>query len=760
MAEKRVKGGKKRKRRFRKGTSGATDSSKPNPFSSANFFAYEKHELKIFAYCLGIIFLLTFAAHTITIWGKFVYLDLFNLSEIRYTRDWGRFFSDLMLYSLVNPLNEPLVKLSLTVDVLSMGIRSPGIFHAINMLLHLANSVLLFLLVRRLANYHSKRESSASFPDIIALASAALFACHPLACGAISYISARAALLVVLNYFAALHLFLTGFLSKEIKDALYYYGLSYLFVIFAIWSGPQAITIPGAFILLALLIKPKDQNYKAWVMDRPFEFFAQLLVAVSVPLVLLLNFNPLVGNGFGLTTLALPEYVATQFKVLATYTLRCFLVPYGLSLDPPMSLSDSFSDPFTITGIIIVVLASFLAFKLKENLVLSFSLCLFVLSLFPSCFVPQPEYVSITRIYLTMASLCMISGYLIGILASKKPTLAIVLSSIILVAFIGLANFRNYQWHDDVRLWKSAKQMNPTSKRSISMYAWAVEFHDDIDEGYRLAKKAYETDKDNVILNLILGNFHLSDQDFKLAYKFYKNGARLAEKKALSREIQYQLQKGLAESALMVEDYDTALTYAKKANQIQKSAKLYYIEGVCLLAQDNPHGAYMKLQESYLMDKLNPDLIEPLTRAALGCGTEQLQDMAYQMSKQAYKVHGTTPRIVLLRAYAALETGRVNEALKHIKTFHGTEKPTAESLYLLYGCYKRLGLDKKADSYLRLALEQDPKIRQNLRLYLNRELVKKKGAKGSSKQSKQKTKSQKKPSTKQKKIPKESKTKE
>ena len=239
MTERKTKGGKKRKRRSRKRTL-ASGSSQSNPFEKCNFFSYEKSDLKIFAYCLGILFFLTFAAHTITIWGEFVYLDLFNLSEIRYTKDWGRFFSDLMLYSLVSPLNEPLVRLSLTVDVLSMGINSPGIFHAINMLLHLANSVLLFLLVRRLANYDEQKSQRGINPDFVALATASLFACHPLACGAISYISARSALLVVFNYLASMHFFITGFLSKEIKDALYYYGLTYLFVLFAIWSGPSS----------------------------------------------------------------------------------------------------------------------------------------------------------------------------------------------------------------------------------------------------------------------------------------------------------------------------------------------------------------------------------------------------------------------------------------------------------------------------------------------------------------------------------------
>ncbi|MEZ4490196.1 MAG: hypothetical protein R3F51_21680 [Cyanobacteriota/Melainabacteria group bacterium] len=347
MPEKKIRTSKRTsKKRSRKGERFLeSDSTAEN----AGFFNLERADRKLLLTTVGIVILLVFAAHAITIWGEFVYLDLFNLTELRNTRDWNLFWSDLMLNSLVSPLNEPLVKVSLAIDVLSMGIRSPGVFHAINMLLHLANVLLLYFFVRRLGKHADLKTRLSLEPDLVAFASAAIFACHPLACGAISYISARSALLVVFNYLLSLHLFISGFLARDIKNALFLYLFSYLFVLFGIWSGPQAVTIPGAFIALALLLKPRKTTFKSWVMDRPFEFFAQLLVALAVPLVLLLNFNPLVGTGFGLSTLTLPQYVATQFKVLFTYTLRCFLVPYGLSLDPPFALAIEHGRP-SISG--------------------------------------------------------------------------------------------------------------------------------------------------------------------------------------------------------------------------------------------------------------------------------------------------------------------------------------------------------------------------------------------------------------------------
>ena len=728
MVAKKPKVSKKRKKRSRRKVLGADSGVKTSPFDGAKFFGYEKRNLKPFAICLGVITLLIFAAHAITIWGEFVYLDLFNIAEIRHTRDWGQFANDLFLFAMVNPLNEPLVRLTLTIDILSMGIRSPGIFHAINMLIHLSNSLLLFLLIRRLSNYENLRDNTGLNADIVALAGAALFACHPLTCGAISYISARSALLVVANYLISVHLFISGFLAKEIKPALYCYGYAYIFVLFGIWSGPQAITIPGAFILLAFLLKPKAITYKTWVTDRPFEFFAQILVAIFVPLVLLLNFTPLVGNGFGLQTLPLVEYMATQFKVLATYTIRCFLVPYGLTLDPPMAISTGFGDPLTLLGLGIVILAGFLSYKFKKNIVLSFGLGLFVLSLIPSCFVPHPEYVSITRIYWTTATMAIVSGYFVAKLFLNKPTMAMVLTSVLAIALVGLSNYRNYQWHSDARLWESAKNLNPTSKRSAAMHSWSIMFGGggDLDKSYKLAKNAYKKDKNNAVLDLILANYHFINKEYKKAYKFFKEGAELAENQNLSEEIVFKLQYGLARSAIKLDDYETALKYAKKAAKIQKNnANLYLIQGQCLMQQDNPQGAFMKLQQSYLIDKTNPELIEPIAWAAIGCGTEELQDMGYKMAIQAYRVHSGKPQVVLLRAYAALETGRVYESLNFIRQYiQSNKKANAKALYILYGAYKKLGKEKESKVFLSLALEANPRIRKEMRLYLNRDIVK------------------------------------
>ncbi len=723
MPEKKIRTSKRSsKKRSKKNERSFADRllDSDSSIENAGFFNVDRADRKLLLTTVGIVILLVFAAHAITIWGEFVYLDLYNLTELRNTRDWNLFWSDLMLNSLVSPLNEPLVKVSLAIDVLSMGIRSPGVFHAINMLIHLANALLLYFLVRRLGKHADLKSRLSLEPDLVAFASAAIFACHPLACGAISYISARSALLVVFNYFLSLHLFISGFLARDIKNALFLYLFSYLFVLFGIWSGTQAVTIPGAFIALALLLKPRKTSFKSWVMDRPFEFFAQLLVALAVPLVLLLNFTPLVGTGFGLTTLPLAQYVATQFKVLFTYTLRCFLVPYGLSLDPPFALASSMADPLSLAGLAVVLTAAFFAYRLRDSIIPCFALILFVLSLIPSCFLPHPEYVSITRIYFTMGTLAILSGYYLARFSVMKPTSALAACVVILLALTGLSNYRNWQWHKDIRLWQSALSMNPESKRSLSMYAWALEFSGSMEEGFKIASEAYKKDKDNVILDLILGTYLVTDKQYEKSYKYFDEGVKLAEKKNLSQEILFKLYSGYAEAAMKTGRFDTAFKYAEKALRIQKTAKLLHIEGVCYLSKDNPHGAFMKLQESYLLDKFNPDLTEPLTRAALGCGTKQLQDLAYNMSKQAYKVHGSEPRMALLRSYAALETGRLGEALKYVKLYLSSQKPDAESHYLLYGINKKAGKEKEAELFLKMALAANPNIRKEMRLYLNR----------------------------------------
>jgi len=701
--------------------------AKPVIEDSGSFAAVDYEiALKPFATGLVIVLVLAFAAHTISLWSGFAYLDVSNIDPINNLRDHKQLWSDLLLQCLTSPLSQPLVQASYLIDVQTGALKSAAVYHAVNLGAHVMNALLLYYLILRLGKYQEADGRLKLNPYVLAAAGAGIFACHPLACEAVSYISARSALLVTMFYLGSLHLFMTGFTTKDIKLAVIAYLFCYLSLVLAVWSGDQAITAPLAFILLAVILKPSRESYKAWIMDRPFEFFAQLLVALLIPCVLLLRYIAPIGNGFGLESLDKLAYIATQFKLLVAYYLRCFLVPLGLSLDPPVAPASGFADPLALLGIACALGIAYLAYRLRNSIILSFACILFVLSVLPFIFIVQPELVSDRRIYLSLCALSIFPGYFLASLSMTRTIPAILIAVLLLCGLTGISNWRNWQWRDGVSIWKEALDLNPQSPRSRAMYAWALAFGGRFPEGAKLAEKEYAGNPYKAVLSVILGT-HYGELDAKKEKEYCEKGLALAQKQHLSPELVWRMQAGLADASYKTGDYKTAVRMARKALEVQPNNTLILITlGKAYLGLNNPNAAFVELQKAYVISRQRslqlPDVIVPMTRAALGCGAEKYQDLAYGMANQARRVFGTVPEIILLQAYAALETGRVHESMGHLSLFLSSEKPTAECYYLLWGAQKKLGNEKDAATFLRWAKVVDPDIQKKMVLTLKRDI--------------------------------------
>ncbi len=692
-------------------------------------------EVKVHYKILGVIayvvVAVVLASHLQCLWNDFVYMDRFNLWPLIAILDWPKFWLETLTQCLVSPLSEPLFKATLALDVQGVRMRYPSVYHAINLSLHLCSSLLVGGFVFRLARYQLKifKDNFNFDPYFAAAIAACLFASHPITCESVSYISSRSTLLVTFYYLASLHCFLTGFLTSEIMRGLVGYGLGYFFVILATWSSAQGITAPAAFLALTVLMKPEKETYKNWLLDRPYEFFAQLFLALVVPFVLCVKYVAPIGNGFGLEKLSLFTYVLTQGKLLITYYLRVFLVPFGFSLDPPDIPNEMLQQVFSWIGLFIPALFIFLAVKFKNKLLVSFSLVLVVLSLLPNFIMVQPEVVSDRRFYIATAALCTIAAYFLSARFLDKPRVLAGISVAIVLLFCGLSNWRTYYWHDDSRLWGQALKLNPQSQRCQVMDAWATAFSGKLDDGARKAFSLYEkqgeSTKNRAILDLVLGTQRLQRKEYEGARKFFTEGLSLADKQNLSSEIIWEMQAGLAEASLKLKDYETARKYANEAVKIQPNkSNLHLILGWCYLNENNPNAAFLELQQAHLLDRFNADVLVPLARAATGVGTEQMQDLAYKISKQARQIFGTNDELLLTCAYCALESGHLEECLVYLENYNKSDNPrNAEYYYLFWGLYKRLGWEKQADDVLVIALKMDPDVRKRVKLFLNHKIV-------------------------------------
>ncbi len=132
----------------------------------------------------------------------------------------------------------PITWLSLALDAHLFG-RRAGCFHLTNLWIHLANTVLLYRLVRR--GFRDRK---------VAFATALLFAIHPANVEAVAWVSERKGLLAALFCLAGLHCYWTFLDGLRIRDAV---G-ALLFQTLSLLSKPAYLAFfPGTLVLLTFL---------------------------------------------------------------------------------------------------------------------------------------------------------------------------------------------------------------------------------------------------------------------------------------------------------------------------------------------------------------------------------------------------------------------------------------------------------------------------------------------------------------------------
>jgi Flp pilus assembly protein TadD len=134
----------------------------------------------------------------------------------------------------------PLTWLSHMLDVVLFGLKPAGP-HVVNLLLHAANTVLLFLVLRQLTGAHWRSGFVA-----------ALFALHPLHVESVAWISERKD--VLSTFFFLLTLMAYGRYVQESKvqspKSKVWYGWALVYFVLGLMSKPMVVTVPFVLLLL------------------------------------------------------------------------------------------------------------------------------------------------------------------------------------------------------------------------------------------------------------------------------------------------------------------------------------------------------------------------------------------------------------------------------------------------------------------------------------------------------------------------------
>src|SRR5262245_17950690 len=217
----------------------------------------------------------------------------------------------------------------------------PRGYHLVNLAIHFLAAVAVFGFTRQLLRAPRVEESlspaaRAALPWLVAL----LFLLHPLQTGAVTYIVQRLASMAALFYVAALAAYLHARLSASSRAGMLWAAACVLCGLLALFTKENAATLPGALLLLELLVlRPAPGTWRR---------LAGILVGAAIVTWLLtaLSFG---GDPFSLAAMgdvasqsqqvSRAGYLATQMPVLWSY-LRLFFWPNGLHLDHAVDLHD------------------------------------------------------------------------------------------------------------------------------------------------------------------------------------------------------------------------------------------------------------------------------------------------------------------------------------------------------------------------------------------------------------------------------------
>jgi Flp pilus assembly protein TadD len=148
----------------------------------------------------------------------------------------GKIFSSFYV-----SLYQPLTSLSWAVEYRLFGLN-PRVYHAVNILLHLANILLVYVLARSLSRNVG-----------ISLVTTALFAVHPLQVEVAAWVSSRSILLSSLFYLAAM----IAYVAYARSGKLRYFALGLALFVPALLAKTTAATLPLVLLVVDVYLERK-----------------------------------------------------------------------------------------------------------------------------------------------------------------------------------------------------------------------------------------------------------------------------------------------------------------------------------------------------------------------------------------------------------------------------------------------------------------------------------------------------------------------
>jgi protein O-mannosyl-transferase len=375
-----------------------------------------------------IVAAVAFAAYLPSLAGVFHFDDYNVIVHYPTVHSWGA------LIERAGGGVRPLLKASYTLNW-TLG----GGFSLFNIAIHALNAALLFLIGHRL--FGDRRA---------ALIASLLFALHPAATEAVTYISGRSSSLMAAFYLGALLSYLNGL---RLWSAV-------LFVL-AVATRETAVTLPAALLLCELCRGTEWRD----IARRQWPHWA-LLAAGCVFLLFNQRYFDLVAYGYGERSLA--DNLITQVGGISYLALRLISL-HGYNIDPALPTLTQWTPVLAFQAVLLLSLLALGLANLRSRPWIAFGVLWFFLQLAPTnSIVPRLDVANDRQLYLASWGLFLA----LCIQVRATPIWAIVAA-----LFAVTSVLRQLDYRSEIVLWES----------SVALAPWNARGHNNLGYAYQLA---------------------------------------------------------------------------------------------------------------------------------------------------------------------------------------------------------------------------------------------------------------------------------
>jgi len=403
----------------------------------------------------------------------FVFDDHINLQNNPLLRKIGNVPE--LLISGFRPLRE----ISYALDFALWGERPFG-FHLTNILIHAANAVLVFLLIRRLIG------------DIASSAIGALvFAIHPIQPDAVTYISGRRDVLFAFFYLASFHSYLAYRRVALDRNPPHWrrFALLYFALFLFLWglgliSKEMAASLPFV-ILVWNFCDAWDKNVRAWVrrfLRAAREAFSRdkwlyMVLSLAVPaytwyVVFVKGTSVRTLTGFNFWGGSFYTNLLTVIRVHAWYLKQLVYPTPIVQYYGAFDISTSLLEWRVILAILVVgavIVAGFVL--LDRNKLMAFAILSYFVMLLPvSQIIPHHELLADHYLYLPLMSFGLLVAVIIQQLSARTALVRRITyctAGVMLAVLMFMTFSRNRVYRNDLTLWQANYAEVPNSIRAV-----------------------------------------------------------------------------------------------------------------------------------------------------------------------------------------------------------------------------------------------------------------------------------------------------